>query len=223
MKNYTIRYYAAESDFIAIMDENERGMAIYDLVGVEFSERTGGYDRDMQIAEKFIDQLIKDGVHYEKSYPYEDLGYNDILDSRDITLDEIGLTEAEFEYAAAMSREQLDELASDLYGGGWTEYDADIAQSDYSLFDAEAEYIAEQLKEMCMDGNVQYGEGVDGFDLFDGCGRYVGFIYSDVTNREQDREALSECETIRDVFNAFDNIDLGHSEVFRTEAQKNEI
>lgn len=209
---YTVSYCKTkEEHYIAITNENERGVTM----DTTCFERMFDSEQDEQIAERIVEALIKKGIDISCLRPYEDLGYNNILDSRDITLDEIGLTEAEFEYAAAMSREQLDKLASDLYGGGWTEYDADIAQSDYSLFDAETEYIAEQLKEMCMDGNVQYGELTDGFDLFDGCGRYVGFIYSDISNREQDREALSECETIRDVFNTFDNIDLGSSEVLR--------
>lgn len=217
---YTVSYCKTkEEHYIAITNENERGVTM----DTTCFERMFDSEQDEQIAERIVEALIKKSIDISCLRPYEDPGYNDILDSCDMTLDEIGITESEFERAAAMSREQLNELASDLYGGGWTEYDADIVQSDYSLFDAETEYIAEQLKEMCMDGNVQYGELTDGFDLFDGCGRYVGFIYSDVSNREQDRKALSECETICDVFNAFDNIDLGHSEVFRTEAQNHEI
>lgn len=217
---YTVSYCKTkEEHYIAITNENERGVTM----DATCFERTFDFEQDEHIAESFVKALIKKGIDISCFRPYEDPGYNDILYSRDVTLDEIGITESEFECAAAMSRQQLNELASDLYGGGWTEYDADIAQSDYSLFDTEAEYIAEQLKEMCMDDNVQYGELTDGFDLFDGGSRYVGFIYSDISNREQDRKALSECETIRDVFNAFDNIDLGHSEVFRTEAQNHEI
>lgn len=217
---YTVSYCKTkEEHYIAITNENERGVTM----DTTCFERMFDSEQDEQIAERIVEALIKKGIDISCLRPYEDPGYNDILYSRDVTLDEIGITESEFECAAAMSRQQLNELASDLYGGGWTEYDADIAQSDYSLFDTEAEYIAEQLKEMCMDDNVQYGELTDGFDLFDGGSRYVGFIYSDISNREQDREALSGCETIRDVFNAFDNIDLGSSEVFRTEAQKNEI
>lgn len=209
---YTVSYCKTKEDYyIAITNENERSVTM----DTTCFERMFDFEQDEHIAKSFVEALIKKGIDISCLRPYEDPCYNDVLYSRDITLDEIGLTEAEFERAAEMSREQLNELASDLYGGGWTEYDADIVQSDYSLFDTETEYIAEQLKEMCMDGNVQYGELTDGFDLFDGCGRYVGFIYSDISNREQDREALSECETIRDVFNTFDNIDLGHSEVLR--------
>ena len=217
---YTVSYCRTKEEYyIAITNENGRGVTM----DATCFERTFDSEQDEQVAESFVEALIKKGIDISCWHAYEDPGCCDILYSRDITLDEIGITETEFEHAAAMSRQQLNELASDLYGGGWTEYDADIAQSDYSLFDTEAEYIAEQLKEMCMDDNVQYGELTDGFDLFDGGSRYVGFIYSDISNREQDREALSGCETIRDVFNAFDNIDLGSSEVFRTEAQKNEI
>lgn len=217
---YTVSYCRTKEEYyIAITNENGRGVTICQSGYVIISEQPFARERRQEVIEGFINESLH-YAHLINLRPYEDPGYNDILYSRDVTLDEIGITESEFECAAAMSRQQLNELASDLYGGGWTEYDADIAQSDYSLFDTEAEYIAEQLKEMCMDDNVQYGELTDGFDLFDGGSRYVGFIYSDISNREQDREALSECETIRDVFNAFENIDLGSSEVFRTEAQK---